>query len=179
MNVSDIIQIIAIIVGFITSFVAIVISILTLSQNNKMIRENSRANILFYIEHSSVAQKCNLVIKNFGNSMGRLEYIKITPKLEYEKCSTYKNGPKVLTESKNILLAPHQKISSFFDLINYKDEILNVELKYKTLGKTYIEKYVIDLSYTHSVATVLNEPKTDISAMKNITKGILEIAEKI
>ena len=66
---SDIIQILGIIASFLTAFVAIVISLVTMRQNSKMIEESSRAIISIYPQSINTGTPMLfMVIKNFGKS---------------------------------------------------------------------------------------------------------------
>lgn len=151
LSASDWIQLIGIIVGLITSIVAIIISIQTLKQSNESILENSRANIVFYIDTLTGAQQY-LVIKNFGNSIGRIISIEINPKPDYSKSPKLSGKPNpIITDYKNILLAPNQCIKSWFPFSNYPDKKFEISVSYETLGKTYTENYPIDLSYIEAI----------------------------
>lgn len=134
-------------VGIISS---IVIAVLTLRQNNKIIRESNRANIVFYIDYNPGCNMYFLIIKNFGNSIGKLLSVAITPKLSWDK-TKFKQHLVPLTEAKDILLAPNQKVSSWFDFKDYPDKKFSVIVKYETLGKKYVEKYTIDLNYINNI----------------------------
>ena len=114
MTISDIIQICIAIITFLGIIVSIIISILTLRQNNKIIKESNRAQIVFYIDYNPTCNMYFLIIKNFGNSIGKLISIDINPKLDWNK-TNLKQELIPLTEAKDILLAPKQKVSSWFD----------------------------------------------------------------
>ena len=62
---SDILQALGIIASFITSFVAIIISVITLRQNSKMIEESTRAVISVYAQGINTGTPMLfLVVKN-------------------------------------------------------------------------------------------------------------------
>lgn len=185
MTVSDIIELLLLIITIIGTITALVISVKTLKQNNKMIEENSRAHIFFYIEHYRYSNKFFLTIKNFGNGKGILKYIKISPELEYSKIPGWESEPcrKVLTEAKNLTLAPNQQISSWFSFVDYPDKVFDVEIEYETLGKTFIEKYTIDMNYTKNVESVAkfafdDTDETYKTALYVINDSIQELIEK-
>ncbi|MEG0404490.1 MAG: hypothetical protein RR571_08910 [Anaerorhabdus sp.] len=73
MTISDKIQLIGIIVSSTISLIAIIISVLTLRQNSRMIRESTRPNILIYSKYSDGT--LYLIIKNFGNSAAYIDNI--------------------------------------------------------------------------------------------------------
>ena len=83
---SDIIQILGIIASFLTAFVAIVISLVTMRQNSKMIEESSRAIISIYPQSINTGTPMLfMVIKNFGNSPA------IISKFDYDYDFTARN----------------------------------------------------------------------------------------
>lgn len=179
---SDWIQIFIAVITLFSVISSVVIAVKTLKQNNKMIKDNSRANIIFYIDYHPQTDKYYLVIKNFGNSIGKLIYVKITPNLDWHKTNVNLNiNP--LTDSANVLLAPGQKISSWFDFDNYPDKVFDIELAYKTMDETYVENYKIDLSYLsnyewlHSYAFDDNS-KDYKRVLYKINNSILELSQK-
>lgn len=183
MSISDWIQII---VGIITAcgvLSSIIISVKTLKQNNEMIEESSKAHIIFYVDYHPQTSRYYLVIKNFGNSVGELLNVEVTPKLDWQKCN-FKQDIKPLTESTNVLLAPNQKISSWFDFNDYPDKIFNVKLTYKTINKIYTENYKIDLSFIDNLDWLHNyafDDNTDDykEVLYRINNSILEVSDRI
>ncbi len=181
-SISDWIQIIIACITFFGIIVSIVIAVVTLKQNNKMIRESSRAHILFYIDYHPQINRFFLVIKNFGNDVGKLINIEITPKLDWSKCR-FKQDLKPLTDVTNVLLAPNQKINSWFDFDDYPDKVFKVKLTYSTLNKTYTEEYQIDLSFINNKDWIHNYSFDDTSddykkVLYHINNSILELSQK-
>lgn len=181
MSVSDKIQLTIAIITSIGIFCSTGIAIFTLIQNHNMIKDNSRAYIIFYIDFHPQTDMYYLVIKNFGNSIGKLINIEITPKLDWNKCK-FKQDLKPLTDSTNVLLAPNQKISSWFDFEDYPDKIFDVKLTYYTLKKEYTENYKIDLSYVSNHDWLFNRSFDDKSkdykkVLYTINNSILEMSD--
>ncbi len=180
MSISDIIQIIAIISASLFSLIAIIISVATLKQSNNAITESSRANIMFYIDTLTGGQNY-LVLKNFGNSVGKVLDIDISPNIQYSK-SNDNAKMSVITEFTNITLAPGQYIKSWFDFTDYPDKIFNVKLKYETLGKTYEENYTLNISYINSI-DYLSVYSLDVvdekEALLKINNSLLRLNEKL
>ena len=151
MNISVIVDILAVVTSSFLSIVAIFVSIKTLKQSSDALVENSRANIVFYVYTLTGGQQF-LTIKNFGNSVGEILDIDISPKLDYSKSPRLnKASPPVITNYKNIFLAPNQCIKSWFPFSDYPDKKFVVTVTYKTLGKLYTESYPIDLSYIEAI----------------------------
>lgn len=181
-STSDWIQIIIAIITLFSVISSIIIAIKTLKQNSKMIKDSSRAYIIFYIDYHPQTDKYYLVIKNYGNSIGELKFIKINPDLDWNKTEA-KLNLNPLTNSTNVLLAPGQKISSWFDFDKYPDKMFNVELAYETMNDTYIEKYKIDLSYLNNYEWLHSYAFDDSSKdykqiLYKINNSILELSQK-
>ena len=150
MSESDIIQIAIAVVTFLGIIISSIIAIVSIKQNNKILEENSRANILLYVDFSPATNRYYIVIKIFGHSLGKVTNIKTSPKLDWKKTKFNQDIP-VITESTNFVLAPNQKISSWFDFREYPNQKFDVELVYETLGKKYVEKYTINLKFVNNI----------------------------
>ena len=149
-SVSDWIQIFIALITLIGVLVSTLIAIKTLKQNNNMIEESNKANIAFYIDYNPACNMYFIIIKNFGNSIGKLLSLDVSPKLDWQK-TKFKQELTPLTESKNILLAPNQKVSSWFDFNEYPDKKFDVKIKYESLNKIYENSYSIDLTYVNNI----------------------------
>lgn len=175
-----IIEILSIISSTALSIIAIVISIKTLKQSNYSIIESSRANIMLYFD---VSTKTNsfIVLKNFGNSIGKVIKVDIFPKLDYSKSPSIQGNPKQVIKFDNVLLAPNQTIKSWFPFRDYPDKIFKVDLYYETLNRKYEEHYSIDTNYVDNIdylyiksENVLDEK----SALVNINNTLTRLTEK-
>lgn len=180
-DLSTIVDIISIITSAILSVVAIVISIKTLKQSNEAIIESSRANIVFYIDTLTGGQQF-LTIKNFGNSIGKILNIDIFPRPDYSKSPKLHGKPSpVITDYKNIFLAPSQCIKSWFPFSKYPDKKFTITVTYETLSNIYTENYPIDLSYIESI-DYLRKSNFDINdekqALVNIDNTLRSFSEK-
>lgn len=150
MSYSDIIEIISIVCSSILSIVAIVISVLTLVQNNKMIFESNKPNITIFSKILNFTSPYPfLVLKNFGVSGATIVNIEYDEDLKnYLEREPFKN-------MKNVFIAPDQTFvySLKHEGFDY-DKIFNFKLIYKYLNKTYTEnfqvcfKQYLDIAYT-------------------------------
>lgn len=182
MVVSDIIQIVIAIVTFLGIIISSIIAIASIKQNNKILEENSRANILLYVDYSPSHDRYYIVIKNFGNSLGKVLYIKTTPRLEWKK-TKFNQDIKAITESNNFVLAPNQKISSWFDFKEYPEQKFDVEIVYETLGKKYIEKYTINLDFVNNIDWLVKYSIDDMSkdykqSLYTLNNSIQDLTDK-
>lgn len=175
---------------WILAFLSIILVVISIVQNSITNFENTRAKIIFYIDYIRSTDKFYLTIKNFGNSIGKLNYIKISPNLNYNKVKGYNNKHTLLTDSKNIILAPNQKISSWFSFRNYPDKIFDIEIQYETLNKrlfrkkhkVYTEQYKIDLSFINNVESLSHyaiDCENEIQALIWIEHQLSEISERL
>ena len=147
LTVSNWIELIGIIVGLITSTVAIIISVKTLKQSSNAILDSSRANIVFYIDTQTGDQQF-LTLRNFGNSIGKLISVDIAPKPDYAKSPRMSNESRpLIIDYADILLAPNQYIKSWFPFKGYPDKKFKVHIKYETLGKKKYMNLIIVLIY--------------------------------
>lgn len=186
MTITDWIQFWLAIGTGILAIVSIVAMWVTIRQNAKTNYENSRAKLLFYVDYVRANDRFFLTIKNFGNSFGKLNYIKITPNLDYRKIPNYKEKHNLLTNSKDIILAPNQKVSSWFSFRNYPDKLFDIELSYTSLNgkktKTFAENYKIDLSFIDDVENLSHwaiDCPNEKSALILIENQLAEISERI
>ena len=162
--------------------VSIVIAIVTRIQNTKAIKEANRAQIIFYIDYNPACDMYFLIIKNFGKSIGKLIKVDIDPKLDWNK-SKFSQDVEPLTESTNIMLAPNQKVSSWFEFHDYPDKKFNVKLEYNTMGKVYKEEYCIDLEYIKNVDWITPYPiddhtKDNKAVLYKINNSIRDLTDK-
>lgn len=180
---TDKIQIIATIVTALGILVGLVISIITLKQNNKFKREESRANIVCYIEHITKTANSYIVIKNYGNSIGKVLRVTLNKDIDLNKILGITNKDyKNIFQRENYLLAPNQKITSWYDFMNNKVEEFTVTIEYETLGKRYKEDYLISPDFVHSVVytdkNMSGLDKTE-SMLYKMNESLREISEKI
>ncbi|MDB8564562.1 hypothetical protein [Turicibacter sanguinis] len=178
LDISDIIQIISIIITTFISIASIIIAVATLRQTNKITKESARAYIVFYIKKERAQSDYSLIIKNYGQSGGKLISIDIDPPLSYDK-SCYAIDRKVITDHKNIFLAPGQSLKSVFSFRQYPDTFFNVKVTYETLGEIYTDTYSINLDYTDSILQSEPTIRDTAEALKQINKSIREVSDKL
>ncbi len=185
MTTTDWIQFWLAIVTTILSVISLISMWITIKQNSKTNYENSRAKILFYVDYIRANHKFFLTIKNFGNSIGKLNYIKISPNFDYKKIEGYHGTHSLLTDSTDIVLAPGQKISSWFSFKNYPDKLFEVEISYTSLNdkpKTFVENYKINLSFIDNVENLSHfsiDCDSEKQALVWIDNQLAEISERI
>ena len=185
---STLFQFISLILGFATfigSIVAIIFTYKNLKEMRKQLKEQqnqyfeqNRGNLIFYIVKNEVSSMYSLIIKNFGNSPAKLQYLKIVPDLDWEETKQSGLGKFNITNLKNIYLAPSQHISSVFNLSSYQDKKLDVEICYDTCDKTFTEHYMIDLGFVGKTLSMSPDIKNEVSGLKNIYNAITSFSDK-
>ena len=147
MSNSDIIQIISIVCTSFLSIIAIIISILTLRQNNKIIFESNKPNLSIFAKVFNFSSPhLYLVLKNFGNSGATIININYDNELNsYFEKQPFKN-------MNNVFIAPNQSFVYALDNDKNLDDVINYEIEYQYLNKTYKEKNVVSFRHYKDIA---------------------------
>lgn len=164
------------VLSFIVSSGVAILTYLNLREFKKSNFENTRAQIVFYIEKTHPTLSYNLVIKNFGKSIGKVLDIKINPEIQYSDNLTSKG---LVLNYKNVVLAPGQAIVSSFDFKNYNNEFFNVYIQYETCGKIFEDSYNINLSMLRSLVFKAPESKTELDGLIQLNRTLLGISNKL
>lgn len=155
---SDIIQLLGILISFITSIVAIIISVVTLRQNSKMIEESNRAIIAIYGESINCGSPTfYFVIKNYGHSLATIK--KFDSDFDFSGCYGFRTDQNWISDLNNCSIAPGQSRICKLDYQKITRPI-TFDIEYISLGKTYREQITVDL-----------KAGADMLVSKNATKG--------
>ena len=90
-TISDWIQVFGIICSLLTSVLAIIISVITLKQSNKMIEDSTRPVISIYSKYFD--GKLYIVVKNFGSSLCIIDYIDSDMNITQEESQAINGNP--------------------------------------------------------------------------------------
>lgn len=136
LTTSDIIQIIGIMVALFTGIISIIISIITLHQNSKIVRESNKAQIEVFPFKNYGEIFPKIRIQNFGATTGTIIDIKTIPEMPINDMII-----NPFEFYKDLSLAPNQSFTTIFCKNNSNDpdvpiESFDVILTYKTLNKT-------------------------------------------
>lgn len=136
MTVSDAIQLSGILVSLITSIVAIIISLITIRQNSRMIKNATRPYIVVYNDFVSGAGMPIqfLVIRNFGQTAATIKSLEITPKVDVMY------SDELFANMANQIIAPEQSYSTAFKLKDLSTH-LTVHVVYSSGKKIFSETY--------------------------------------
>lgn len=178
MNIIILIPIGLSIISTLTSIIVAIFTYKNLKELKLARIEESRANILFYIDKHRGSLFHNLIVKNFGKSGGKVINISTSPKIDITK-SGITGLDKTITDFKNIYLAPGQFIKSAFDFRNYPDKHFSVTISYESMNKVYTENYEINLDYSDKVLTESPSIRSEIDGLKYINESIKNLSDKL
>ena len=171
---SIVVEIISIISSSILSIVAIVISIKTLKQNNKMIEDSSRPyiNISKHVVAISTPKEY-LILKNYGTSSAEILDIKCSVPIEdlVEDTPLKRNPFSYLIGTS---IAPNQCFSPIISTLNIKEEIITFTIKYKTDNKTYTTTSHIRTQQDHGmVYTKISTKDKELEIISNTLQEMI------
>ncbi len=177
---SDIINIISIIASLIPSIVAIVISIKSLRQNNKMIEASSRPYISIYVESITLCEQTSFfVIKNFGNTPAYINDFQYDPILKKTKQSKTSNAiNEQFDYVKGITLAPGQSKMLEYDVTKLPCDELSFTIAYSS-DKHYCETFKLNVkNYIHIPVTrpsshILENDERKVHTLREILEHLI------
>lgn len=163
MSISDKIEIVSIICSSILSIVAIIISTITLLQNNKMIFESNKPNIVIFSKVISFTTPYSyLILKNFGNSGATILNIQYNKNLK----SFFDRVP--FKNIENTFIAPNQ--SFVYPLLPSieLDETINFTINYKYLNKEYSENCTVTFEHYKDIAYTKVHSSKDLKELSDV-----------
>ncbi len=159
MNSSDIIGLISIAVGTITSIVSIYIAVKSLKQTNKSIIDANRSDVVVYSDYIQVdSKRMNyLIIKNFGRTSAVIDSVEFSNDDFYAKHKPFYN-------LSNCSIAPNQSYSSrvlykknpyisFEVTIKYHDNIASYNKTFP-INTEAIAKQLVNLTTSSNQGTL-------------------------
>lgn len=163
MSTSEIIQIISIVCTSTLSIIAIIISVLTLIQNNKMIFESNKPYISVFTKAISfTSPTICLILKNFGNSGAKILSVTYDAPLEnLASRPPFKN-------MKNVFIAPNQSFVYPLNIKNFLNEVINIKVNYQYLNKDYSETFLINFSHHTDMAFEKHHDTRDLEEISNV-----------
>ena len=172
---SDWIQFVGMILSGFISLAALIVSILTLRQNNKMLEESSRPVVSVYFDYSQMGQPTGyFVIKNFGASAATILAINYNDPIKTHPTSLA-NLPAIFDSLIGNTIAPNQKILAPFKLYEYHGGPAVFDITYKSSAHTYFEHFIIDVEKYGKLV----KPRINATGVKAVSYPLQEIAERI
>lgn len=155
-----------------TSIISIIISVLTLRQNSKMIKESTRPYVVIYGEQVNFGSpQFHLILKNFGKSGAKILNIESSKNLENYLIFDYLHPYKNIS---NFFIAPNQSIATALVTFDKKLEPLTFTISYSNNKNIYTDTFVVDLSVFIKNTITKSESK-GIKNLKNISYAIQEL----
>lgn len=178
LSTSDLIQLISIMVAIITGITSITISIITLRQNSKVVKESNKAQIeIFpYKVYGDIYPKIR--IQNFGQTTGIIINVKTIPEMPVEQMVI-----NPFDFYKDLSLAPNQSFTTIFCKkdVNEPDvpiEKFDVILTYITLKETVKSTYHINYKFLEGSLEGKPTSRTTESALDKINQSIQGLQQK-
>lgn len=177
-STSDLIQLIGIIVAIITGIASIIISIITLRQNSKIVKESNKAQIEIFPYNVYGDMFPKIRIQNFGQTTGTIVDIKTIPEMPVEQMII-----NPFEFYKDLSLAPNQSFTTTFckkdiNEIEVPIEIFDVILTYRTLNSTVKSTFHINYKFLHGYTETQSTSKTTESALDKINQSIQGLQQK-
>ena len=173
MLISDIIQIISIICTSLLSIIAIIISVLTLIQNNKMIEESSRPYIAISKHVVAInSPKEYLILKNYGSVGAEIIDIKYSIPIE----NLLKRNPDKREPFSYLIgtfIAPNQTFSPIISTKELQEENISFTITYKSGTKTYSTISNIRVQQDHGI--LYSKNSTDGKELDTISRTLQEM----
>lgn len=178
LSTSDIIQIVGIMVAIFTGIASIIISVISLRQNSKIVKESNKAQIeIFpYKVYGDIYPKIR--IQNFGTTTGTIINVKTIPEMPIEHMIL-----NPFEFYKDLSLAPNQSFTTTFCKKNSNEaevpiEIFDVEITYKTLNDTVKSTFHINYNFLNAYTETISDSKTTESALDKINQSIQGLQQK-
>ena len=175
-SLSDAIQLFGILCATIISLISIIISVVTLRQNSKMIKESVRPYITVSFDLFNCGIKIGyFVIKNYGQTQAVLNKFECCQELK-EISQVGKNFEDFSKLLIGMPIAPGQKILLPIVFQNYKSDFASFDIEYSNGKNKYKEHFNIPVNY----AQELYKLRAGTPSKENqIYYALQEIAERL
>lgn len=177
LSTSDIIEIVGIIASLVTSIVAIIISIKTLTQNSKMIEESTRPYIVVYSRTTNFQHpNYYLVVKNFGKSGAVITSFKCDYDLSL---FSFQKEYVPFEHFSGTFLAPNQSYLCNLDttkLFHCDPPEFHFSVEYKIGRKKYSDSFTI--SPKADADLIQTRASTKDQELRNISYTLQDLVEK-
>lgn len=177
LTMSDKIQLCGIILSTLVSLIAIVISVLTLRQNNKMIEDSTRPYIVMYTGTTNFqSPSYYLIMKNFGQTGAYITSFRCD--YDLAKCS-YNDKRAPFSNIENTFLVPGQSYSCSINPLKLFEDPrpIKIDLSYKAGAKEYNDTFILNVEADPGM--IHSRAATKDKELKIISYTLQDIAEKM
>ena len=170
MTISDCIQLLSVVVALLIGVISIVISVLTLKQNEKVLIESKRGQISIFPMKIYGDKIPHIKIQNIGSSPLNIFFINTKPSIPEDDIVV-----NPFKQYNDAWLMPGQSFTSVFskesDTIAPIDKF-HVTAVYDTLGKTYWDEFDIDFNLVYETYETKKKVANAVEALTNIDQSI-------
>ena len=180
LSISDIIQLIGILVALLVGTISIIISVVTLRQNSRIVKESNKAQIDIFPISMGDDMVPSIRIQNFGKSPARI--INITTdndEINSSECLTINPFPLYI----NCIIATKQTYQSVFCCDNGDLDVpydkFSVTITYETLGDIVCTTHFINFDFLEAKTRLYPTNSRDgIEILNKINKNIHLLVQK-
>lgn len=174
LSASDIIQLLGMAASFLTALIAIIISLISLHQNSKMIKESTRAVISVYSQSINTGMPMLfIVIKNFGNSAAIIH--KFDYDFDLSNCYGFNSSQDYLKNLVGSTLAPNQSRICRLDYEKLAQPV-TFKIEYQSGRKKYRDSFTVDLKAGTDM--LISKTATEGKELKAISYSLQEMLQK-
>lgn len=174
MNVSDIIQLIGILISFATSITAIIISIKSLTQNSKMIEESTRPYIGIYGASTHIgSSNYYIVLKNFGQCSATIH--EFLYDFDLANFTVNNSSSKPFQCIENSTIVPGQSLHALINLNKAlkQTNIINFHISYSSGVHKYKEDFCLNL--TGNLGNFVSHKTTQGKELETISETLQDM----
>lgn len=176
LDVSDQINLVAVLVSLFVGVVSIIIAVVTLRQNSRMIEESSRPYITVYDNHTNFQDVCYyIIVKNFGQTGAKITKFETDHDLAL---LVPKDFPKPFEHLVGTVLAPNQsfKAALFLSHAQQRFHSIKFDIEYCAYGKKYSEQVILCPDAMADLPVV--RASTKDKELKIISYALQDLVEK-
>ncbi|AXG40508.1 hypothetical protein EGCR1_17560 (plasmid) [Enterococcus gilvus] len=183
LSISDIIQLISIILSALLTIVSLVISVKALKQSQKSIElteksilDSNRPYVVIYRDYIQVLSTVHeyVIVKNFGNTGAVIDEISFSPVL----LDDIRSG-KVFDHLAGVFIAPGQSISTVTSVNVFKREKDLPDTNVSIVYHDEIKKYKNQYSFSDSILNDILVSKSKPSKNKSVQEVMSTVSEEI
>lgn len=176
LDISDWINVAAVIVALLVGVISIIIALLTLRQNSKMIEESTRPYITVYSDCTNFQDvHYHVILKNFGNTGAVITKFETSCDLGDLIRNNFR---KPFEHIVGTFVAPNQSFKAILDIAYVKNppHKIDFQIEYQTSNKTYSEFITLNIAATMDLT--LARASTKDKELKIISYALQDLCEK-
>lgn len=176
LNIETIVNIALCILSFILALISVITVVITIRQNNKMIKSNTRAYVVASLKIVTIRkQRSYIVIKNYGNSGATIDNLSFD--IDLDKYS-FNQKLHPFSHTKGVFIAPNQKYMSVINgaqLTADGIQQFNVTIEYHDSFDHYKETY--SMNYKGYIENIVEREQIEGNELQNILNALENLIE--